>query len=354
MPGQPAAPTAPAAAPAAPAAATPASGAAPPAPAAASPPAAPAKPVVLSEAAKRQQAIANLEKARAAKAAKAAGAPAAPPAAPAATGQAPAVDPAASTEPKGLTVAQLAAQNRKLERTLAELKANGDATKPELELLAALRDPSKRWDALNKVGVKYDEWTAQLLQAAGVQTEAPAEPVHPEVAKLRAELDELKGKATSAEQQAQAAIAERDQVRRTEYARQIVTGGGDKYAITAALGREGDLLLEHERMVREDAIDKPDPQLVAANVEKLHETALRKQLGALIATAKGKALIAELLGVQATATPAEETAPKAAPVPTNGLSGERSPNGLPADFYKWSDRQKREWAMGRANKRASA
>jgi hypothetical protein len=348
-----------AAAPPAPAAATPPASATPQ-PAAASPPAAsaaPAKPVVLTAEQKRQRARDNLAKAREAKVAKASAAPAAaPPVAPAATTAAPAEPAAPAAGPKVPTLAELELANRKLVRELQQLKQSGDATKADLELLAALRDPSKRWDALSKVGVSYDDWTQQVLAQAGVKP-PDAEPVHPEVAKLRAELDELKGKHTTAEQAAQQAIAERDHSRRVEFARKVVVDGGDKYALTAALGREADLLLEHERLVREEAIDAPDPQLVAGNVEKLHEGALRKQLTALIATPKGKALLVELLGVQpqaaAPAAPPEAKPPAAPPVPNNGHSSERSStNGVPADFYKWSPQKKREWASAR--RRASA
>ena len=353
MADQPAA-TAPAAAPAAPAA--PAAAATPP-PAAASPPASttpPARAVPLSDAQKRQQARDNLAKAREAKAAKAAGAQTAAPtqaAAAAASGTDRAAP--ASTEPKPETAAQLAVRLRKAERELQALKQSGEATKGDLELLAALKDPSKRWDALNKVGVKYDEWTQQLLQAAGVSVEQQPDET-PREKELRERLAALEGKHTEAEQAAAKAIAERDQVRRSEFARKIVTDGGEKYALTAALGKHDFLLAEHDAMVRDEAIDKPDPQEVAARVERRNEAALRAQIKALIATAKGKALITELLGVQPAAAPAAATEkPAAATVPTNGLSAERTSNGLPADWQKWTDRQKREWASAR-RQRASA
>lgn len=348
MADQPAAPSAPA-----PVAPAPAAAATPP-PAAASPPAAPAAPArPLSEAQKRQVAHDNMAKARAAKAAKASGAPAAPAVAPAAA--TPAAEPATPAEPKQETAAQLALRLRKAEKELNALKQSGEATKGELELLAALRDPAKRWGALDKLGVRYDEWTGELLKAAGVQTEAPPDET-PREKELRERLAALEGKHTEAEQAAQRAIAERDHTRRVEFARGIVAEGGEKYALTAALGRHSDLLLEHERIRAEEAIDNPDPHVVAANVEKLHEGALRKQLTALAKTAKGKALLAEIVGVQAQAAPAPTTEHEPAPVPNNGMSAARSSNGgPPPEFYtKWTDRQRREWAQARAGKRASA
>lgn len=347
MPAHGAPPAAPAAPATAPAAAPAASATAPPA--AASPPAAPAKP--LTDAQKRERATANLAKAREAKAAKAAGAPATPAVAPAAA--TPAAEPATPVEPKQETAAQLAVRVRKAERELNALKQSGEATKGDLELLAALRDPSKRWGALEKIGVRYDEWTGELLKAAGVQTEAPPDET-PREKELRERLAALEGKHSEAEKAAQTAIAERDHARRVDYARQIVTGGGDKFALTAALGREADLLLVHEQMRADEAIDAPDPNEVAARVEKLHEDALRKQLGALAKTAKGKALLADIIGVQLNAPPSTtQTEATAAPVPNNGMSAARSTNGLPDGYHKWSDAKKREWALGRS-KRASA
>lgn len=339
MPGPIAAPAPAPTAPAAPAAS-------PPAQAGASPPAAPAaaaKAGPLSPAQKRTAAHAKLQAQPVATPAAPAGSP---PAAPA-----PSAEPAATEPPKGPSVAQLATQNRQLARQLAEMRAQLDGGKGDVELITALRsaDPAKRFDALSKLGVKYDEWTQHQLQAAGVATEAPPDET-PRERELRERLAALEGKHTEAEQAVQRANAEREQARRIEYARSIITEGGEKYALTAALGRHGDLLHEHERMVREEALDKPDPHVVAANVEKLHEQALRKQIGALIATAKGKAMIAELLGVSA--APASEGDPKP-PAPTNALSAERgASSGVHPDFHKWTPAQKREWASKRA--RASA
>lgn len=349
--GQPATPApAPTAAPAA-ATAPPAAPVAP-APAAASPPA-PTLPATPAQ--KRATALANLEKARAAKAAKTA--PPAAPAAPAPSDASPAGATAEGTppaaEPKGPTLAQMQLQLRKAERELQQLKASGDASKADLELLAALRDPAKRWDALGKLDVRYDDWTQRLLTQAGVETPAP-EPVHPEVAKLRAELDELKGKHTTAEQQAQQAIAERDYTRRVEFARKLVADGGDKYALTAAMGAEAQLLVLHEQMRRDEAIESPDPHEVAARFEKLQEETLLQQLGGLAKTAKGKALLAKVLGVQLHAPTPVAASTDSAPVPNNSMSGERASNGVPADFHKWSPQKKREWAMGRSKQRASA
>jgi len=125
-----------------------------------------------------------------------------------ATSATPAVPTAEPPREGGLDPKRLALQNARLDKQIREQKAAFDELKQQQDqLLAALKDPDKRYQTLeDQFGVTYQDWTERLVSGSKPQRDArdiELDQIKQTVQALQTQLDEKK---QAEQQQAQVAL----------------------------------------------------------------------------------------------------------------------------------------------------
>ena len=277
------------------------------------------------------------------------GAPAAP------NGAQPAA-PAAQPAQQQPSFARLQIELRDERARAKALQTQIDTLKPHETTLAELRDkdPKKRFAALEKLGLSYQDWTDHLLADAGAPPDATGK-LPPEVKQALEELADLKkwkDERVGAETQQQT----RDRLERGRAeAKTLLAGGGAKYELAASLGAEGDVVAEYLARAKRDGVD-PDEHEIAAHVEQQLEQNIPTQLAAIAKTAKGKAMLQKALQ-DLSAAPAQngaQASPRAQTGQPNGLTNELSAqSGDGVDLSKLTDAQLRARAIERVRRKPS-
>jgi hypothetical protein len=239
---------------------------------------------------------------------------------------------------------RLALRNRELEKRIKELE--GKATKAdEYEAkFSALKDPSKKYEALEReFGVTYAEWTEQLLKSGGnAQAAAAALELPPEVAKKLERLDELERKIAEREK-IETTAAEQQQLQAARaVVQKLVEGGEGKYQLIGALGQHDAVIRAYREHVQKhgEPLDEADDlritHEVLGQVEQQIATGVEAQLVSLAKTPKGKALLEKALAALSagagTEQQTEPTTTTSKPASNNGSNGNGRPKTVSNDM----------------------
>jgi hypothetical protein len=272
----------------------------------------------------------------------AAGSPSTTPAPGAKPGETPADAPATPAAQPSEFV-RTAIQLRKLEKANKELTEKLSAAGKDVELALAIRDPQKRFEALEKLDPElYASYTQHKLRAAGhvVEDDAPEVKLPAAVLEKLALVDELlderkKGKETEAQAEERAQFDGA-----VKYVKEEIVGkSGEKYQLIGALGVEDAVVREFVKQRELNGGVDPDDHAVAAHIEQQLEQTLERQLGALVQSTKGKALIAKLLNPASPQAKDGQGGGKK-PVVNNDLSGQ-SGNGIDRSTLSAEEKRQR-------------
>lgn len=222
----------------------------------------------------------------------------------------------------------------KAKREAAELRKSNEAGAKAIEILNRIKDPQKKWEAASELGLTYEEHTQYVLGSIGKkQPEAAPLELPPEVVEKLKLVDEIEAERKTTKEAAAAAEQKRVYDEKVETVKGYVERNAETMPITLALGSHEDMLRAFLAETQANDGVPPDDQDFAARYEKRLADTVEKQLTAIAASSKGKALLQRLLGVES-ATPAnpKQPDPKAAPKTraiTNGLSAEAPPAADP-------------------------
>lgn len=233
-------------------------------------------------------------------------------AAPAAAPQAPAAPPKPPVDTKALI------ELRRVQKRNAELEATMKAREKDLAALERIKDPKTRYQAAADLGFSYQEWTELQLREIGAKQPEPVA-LPPEVEEKLRLVEELKAERDAAREAAQRKEGEQRFSGHVETVKTFITQHAEHLPMTASLGRHEDFLRQYLAETERNEGVPPDDADFAVRYEQHLASTVEKQLEAIAASSKGKALLQRLLGVQ--------TPPPASPAQTPG-SGTRSPRGL--------------------------
>jgi len=233
--------------------------------------------------------------------------------------QAPAAPPKPPVDTKALI------ELRRVQKRNAELEAQAKAREKDLAALERVRDPKTRYEAAKDLGFDYAEWTNLQLQSLG-QKEPEAVALPPEVeAKLKL-VDELKAERDAALEARQREEGTARFQGHVETVKAFVTQHAEHLPMTASLGRHEDFLRQYLAETERNEGVPPDDADFAVRYENNLASTVEKQLEAIAASSKGKALLQRLLGVNTTPPTASPTQPA-----QNGARTRSMTNGLSAE-----------------------
>lgn len=228
-------------------------------------------------------------------------------------------EPAAQPEPQKpeQNIARTAAALRKLEIEKKELAEQLEQARQRAEVLDRLADPDARLSVLEELGVKYEDLTTDVLKRGGVIQEETIdlEKLPKEVREKLAKIDEMEQKAAEREQKAAEEAKTRRHQEDVEFARNFLQGGD--YELAAAFGDQASAAMVElwNRRVAERAErgeSPPSPQDIAAEIEQMASERIDGQLGALMKTKKGRAMVEKHFGP----LPASDDSPGGSPEPS--------------------------------------
>jgi len=210
--------------------------------------------------------------------------------------------PAESTAPEssgddGQSFARLAASYRQVEQQLAKERKDREQLAQRLARFDALKDPEKKFELAQELGLTYEEWTDHVLRQAGHKVDPDeyidAKKLSPELRKKLEELDELKSEAQQRREYEQRQRQAEMNAADLAAARQFLSSGDTP--IASALGGENHMVALWRE--KESAGEAPEAREVAREVESRFIAQVDKQLAALAATPAGKELLNKHLGL---------------------------------------------------------
>ena len=237
-------------------------------------------------------------------------------------------------------------ENRQLKEKLKQYEAREKELAPKIALLERIKDPAQRWKvAEEELGLSYEEYTQHKL--GSLRDAKPVAELSPE---QQAKLDRLDAAEKAREEKAAKETQSAQRQTAVEAANRFVEQNAERWPFTKAFNA-GEALLDAFTRESQKRGEEPDQTEFGDTHEADLEKAIERNLTAVIATSKGKALVQRLLGIEppasTTASPKQTglgtgTKPRAV---TNGHSSE---SGAPPDLRKLSDKELRERAMKKA------
>lgn len=262
----------------------------------------------------------------------------------------PAATPAAPVKPPLDTKALV--EKRRLEKRVAELEAANKEAAEAVAFIKRIKDPKERFAAAKEAGLTYEEYTNYVLADMGKKT-PEAEPVAlpPEVVEKLKLVDEIQAERQKTKETAEQEAARKAFAEKVDVVKKYVGERVESLPMISALGAHEAFLQAFLAETQANEGIPPDDEDFAARYEKQLADTVEKQLAAIAATSKGKALIQRLLAPPAEAAPEPTASPKqdGSPAPrnqprsvTNALSTETS---APVDLSKLSDKELRKRAI---------